>query len=250
MDILREYVNGTSDLINVLAENGFEVDTSSGFAVTYSKCDTNISCDVYSYSDGYFSLINLYNGGVCFNYSHSYLDMNITYAFIAPEADEDRWILLRRTDTIYGCGAQIKVDEDEGWRDIFNVEPYPSLNGIQLVNYYDFPTQTIFGNLYVCKKLPVYRLLKRHYLINVATPSDPSTDPLFPNIDNKTIHYCQHLSGYSYGERHKRLFGERIRIDDKIFIVLDAYDWNYGTNRTEPEEIRISCPAPLAIRVT
>lgn len=253
MDILREKVTGTSELTNVLSANGFEVidfdQSSNTYTVTYSKCDTDLSFTLVNAPSpnypGYISFVSLYGDGICINYGVNRLDNNLSYAFLAPEADEDRWVLLRLVYDIDGR-VQIKIDEDEGWRYIFNHESFPTLNGIQLVNYYDFPTQAIFGNLYICKKLPAYRLLKRYYWDELGA----ETDPRFPNIDKKTISNCQHIGGLVSGERNKRLFGERIRIDDKIFIVVDAFNWNYGTNRTDPEDIRSACPAPVAFRVT
>ena len=268
MEITREQIIMTPESSEygtynrILTDHGFSIvdydQTTYFYTVKYNKCDSDLTFKMRGTTPGQrwygsMSFYELYNGGIIFNSSLSNRS-NSTVAYIAPETDEDIWVIAKGIHDAFS-DIEIKIDENEGWFELINdFETYPTLNGIQLVNYFDFNKQMIFGNLYICKKLPSYRIMSRWYWTRT---NQGDVDLRFPNTPFNLIGASQHwgnrmntntLSRYE-GYSDNLFFSERIKIDNKIFIITPAFSWDYGT-AFDDIYTKGALPVPLALRVT
>ena len=242
VELIHEAGQATSynEVSRVLNDHGFTVldydTTYERFTVKYNKCDTDLTI---SFIDGlarsayktYYaiSFLNLYNGGIIVNIGFG--RYSPSFAYIAPESDGDTWVVIKADDYDAIIRTWMKDDEDEGYRDMYDdIQPFPTTDSLQLVNYFNFEKQKLYGNIYICKKLPIFRTCYRYYFAgDISNPNMPE------EVFTETPYYLlerehQHWNSFIGNTNATWLFGPRIKIDEKIFIIYFMPWWDYGNN--------------------
>lgn len=247
-----------NEVNRILSNHDFTITdhSSTSFVAKYNKCDSNLTIQ---FNDGFasvakkdfggISFLNLYNNGIIMNVSMG--DYSKSFAYIAPESDGDTWVLIETGTLNQIFRIHMKEDEDEGWHDLYDdAQPFPSLNGIQIVNYYNFMKQKMYGNIYICKKLPPFRTFNRKYFSNNA-----EIDTNFPDSPYDKLINEQHWNVEATEINAAFLFSERIKIDEKVFIICYVPLWDYSNNPDFNPGPDSELPkgwrtVPLAIRVS